>query len=381
MQKAKYISICEQLEKAILDGVYENRLPGLYVLAEKYGTSHITISKALRLLEEKGFVSVNSTRGTFISETANFRKHRLIVVIGMSNNSRKEIEAIEKEAGKWRYDVICISNSNGIHKLLENTPEFLSKFPADGYIFAHSLLTSQTATELRRNGINFISMNQVTKPVGISWVDYNWKRNLEKTIDEIQARGHKRIAYIEFKNPHYQYSERMYKLYKTIMTKLGHFEEEYFFSPASQDEYYRKYGENCYTQFVEDAVWWLLRLRERPTAIIISGGYIAEQVVIKLKEHGIAVPGDISIVTYSDKLKEKLAGLYLDSEKRATKVAEILMCQLKYQKNEVVQEFIECKFVDGPTLSSMASTNNKKSLNNSIKKQKGEKNIETLSIL
>ena len=148
MRKAKYIVISEQIEKAIIDGVYQEQLPGLYKLAEDYRTPHITVSKALRLLEEKGMVTVNSTRGTFISANGNFRKHRVVGVIGFRGHS-EELETIEKIANEYRYSVVALNPNASLQRLLRDSPEFLLKFPADGYIFALSALTSKLAAVLR----------------------------------------------------------------------------------------------------------------------------------------------------------------------------------------------------------------------------------------
>ena len=351
MRKAKYIAISEKIEKAIADGVYQEQLPGLYKLAEEYKTTHITISKALRILEEKGLVSVNATRGTFISENSNFRKHRVIGVIGLSGNQMKELEAIEKVANEFRYSVVLLASNSSFQNLLQESPEFLSKFPADGYIFAMSVLTSKLATELRRNGISFISLNQITKPAGISWVDYNAEENLLKILNKIKSYGHQRIAYVEFKNLHYKYSLRMHKVYKDFISPIDGFNKEYFFSPETGDKYYQHYGSAYQLRFAEDAVEWLLGLKQRPTALIVSGDIVADFMIKKLKQTGILVPEDISIVAYSsDKNKKYLARLHLDCVERATQASEILLNQIIYQKCSVEQKFINSKFIDGLSL-------------------------------
>jgi DNA-binding LacI/PurR family transcriptional regulator len=348
MSAPKYIRISKQLEEAISEGIYKKQLPGLCKLAEEYGTTHITISKALRLLEEKGLVSVNGTRGTFISQNSNFRKYRVICVVGFSGNCQ-ELKTIEKIAEEFRYQVVALSPNSSFQKLLENSPEFLVKFPADGYIFAQSVLTSKLATVLRSNGISFISLNRIVEPVGISWVDFDAEKNLSQLIGKVKARGHRRIAYVEFTNEHYNYSEIMYEVYKKSMA--DNFDREYFFSPGTQDEYLLKYGPDYCLQMADDAVEFLLRLRQRPTAVVVLADKIAKLMVGRLKKCGIEVPGDMSIVTYfAGYQKKHLAGFDFDLVDRVARASRVLLEQIKYQRNSVIQEFISSKFIDGPSL-------------------------------
>jgi len=351
MRKAKYITISEQIEKAIADNVYQGQLPGLYKLAENHKTTHITISKALRLLEEKGLVSVNGTRGTFISENSNFRKHRVIGVIGF-NGDEKELEAIEKVASEFRYHTVALGFNSSLRQLLQDSPEFLFKFPADGYIIAQSFLTSKLATVLRSNGITFISTNRIIKPVGVSWTDYHAEGNLLKIINKIKSYDHRRIAYVEFTNLKYQYSKRVHKAYQKIMHLSDGFSKEYFFSPGTQEEYLQHHSSDYYSRFAEDAVKWLLGLKQRPTAVVVLSITVADFMIENLKKVGIAVPEDMSIVTYHERGENKkhLAGLHLDFVERATQASRILLNQIKYQKCSVVQKFIRGKFIDGPSL-------------------------------
>jgi len=353
MDKAKYIVISEKLEEAITSGVYKNRLPGIYKLSEHYETTHRTMSKALRLLEEKGLVSVNGTRGTFISAVNNFRKYRVIGVVGHSHYGPElaELEAIEKVASEFRYHVVVLANNTSFQNLLTDFPDFLFKFPADGYIFTQSLLTNKLATVLRSNGITFISLNQIVQPVGISWVDYNAEDNLLQVLNKVKSYGHRRIAYVEFKNLNYQYSERIYRTYQKFLSQQDGFNEEFFFSPDTNENYVQNFGTDFFLQLAKDAVKWLMCLKNRPTVVVVLGEKIADFMIKELKNAGVRVPEDLSIVTYLDNETNKhLAGMYVNGAERAAQASQILLNQIKYQECSVVQKFIDSKFINGPSL-------------------------------
>ena len=180
-------------------------------------------------------------------------------------------------------------------------------------------------------------------------MDYNAEENLLKILHKMRAYGHKRIAYVEFTNLYYGYSERMHKVYREFMS-LPPFNEEYLFSPGTQEEYFQSYGSEYYRQMAKDSVEWLLSFKRFPTAVIVLSDKIAEFMIEYFRRLGISVPKNISIVTYFNHQNNKLlAGLNVDSIKRAKLAAQILFDQIKYQRHSVIQEFVDGKFVDGPS--------------------------------
>lgn len=64
---SKYQNIANDLEKAILAKKYIHRLPEQQELAQKYNTSRVTISHALKILCDKKIVKTVKGHGTFIA--------------------------------------------------------------------------------------------------------------------------------------------------------------------------------------------------------------------------------------------------------------------------------------------------------------------------
>ena len=352
MPKPKYIEISERIKEGIESGVYQDLLPGVYKLAKDYNTTHITISKALRLLEEAGMVSVNGTRGTFVSSQKEFRKNRVIGIIGY-NGHREELEAIEKVAAEHRYSVVALSPGDSMQKLLLETPEFLFKFPADGYIFSQSVLNEKLATVLRSNGIKFVSLNQVIKAQNISCIDFNLRENIEIILNKIRSFGHRKIAYIGITNDHNDYSKRMESYYNEYMEKEGIDSCGYFYTPGTHMEYYNKYGSDYYRQIALDALEWYLKCKEKPTALVVNEEPIAEIMTRNLLTMGVKIPKDLSVVCFSSNNNNShFSKLYFDLAKRGEIAARLLLDQIKYQQCYVEQKLLTGDFIEGPSLKS-----------------------------
>lgn len=64
---------CPTLDRArksmqihITSGAYTGKLPSMDILAERYGTSRLTMRNALKELEAKGLVHIRQGRGSFV---------------------------------------------------------------------------------------------------------------------------------------------------------------------------------------------------------------------------------------------------------------------------------------------------------------------------
>ncbi|MCP0886687.1 GntR family transcriptional regulator [Ligilactobacillus sp. WILCCON 0076] len=72
MKETKYISIAAKIESEIILGAYHDKLPSFEELAQRYGTSKVTISKVIQLLEFKGMVHAVKGHGTFVEKNTNY---------------------------------------------------------------------------------------------------------------------------------------------------------------------------------------------------------------------------------------------------------------------------------------------------------------------
>ncbi|HEX3444815.1 MAG TPA: GntR family transcriptional regulator, partial [Chthoniobacterales bacterium] len=69
-RKPKYRQVFEAIEGAILSGHYQpgEKLPSEAGLVEEFGTSRITVVRALRELQQKGIVQRRAGSGTYVTD-------------------------------------------------------------------------------------------------------------------------------------------------------------------------------------------------------------------------------------------------------------------------------------------------------------------------
>ncbi|MGW6208931.1 GntR family transcriptional regulator [Streptomyces sp. NPDC055089] len=75
--KFQYLRIADQLRAAITEGRYRagDRLPGEDALAKEYGTSAVTIGRALELLKNDGFLAGIRGSGVYVQDLQLLRRH------------------------------------------------------------------------------------------------------------------------------------------------------------------------------------------------------------------------------------------------------------------------------------------------------------------
>lgn len=80
----------------------------------------------------------------------------------------------------------------------------------------------------------------------------------------------------------------------------------------------------------------LLGLRERPTAVYAAGDLLALGAIRAVQEHGLHVPGDVSIIGFDDiemsrYITPALTTIRQDTEQLGTVAAELLLSSIEEQ--------------------------------------------------
>lgn len=146
-----YLDPAEKLKAHIrsLDGV--NRLPGVRVLGRQFGANPATVLKALRLLREKGLVSIVRGQGVRAQEGA----------------------------GAQAQDDPCV----------------LARLPFDGFFFIFSSLTYEFAAVLKAERIPFVAANASFGIPEVNYADFNETRAISDCISIRQRHGFRRFGY------------------------------------------------------------------------------------------------------------------------------------------------------------------------------------------
>lgn len=349
MLETKYIDLSVSIEKGIKDGLWKERLPSVRQLSKELDADPATISKAFKFLSEKGIVTIQGNKGTYITQPGKGTKHKVIGLVGIKTDHPihfEEFSIMEKTASENDYEIIGIAHKND---LFINNPGLLLKFPVDGYIFMYSSLTFEIAAFLRTNGVPFVSCNRPVGIPGVSWVDFDSEGSFEKSMRYLIGLGHKRIAYMEIYNPRYNYTERMLATYKKVLSGNGiTFDKSLFIS--EEKGRYSIYGDdylkmhNAYGIYCAEMI---IKIKEKPTAALITYPGIAYSFIRELKKHGLNVPGDIAVMThnYPNTKDDFLTTLFNDYRKRAFIAMKMLMDLIDSPYMEVKEELVEGKIV------------------------------------
>jgi len=347
MIEAKYKDFAVEIEKAILCGRWQGRLPGMIKLSKELKANPATISKAFKLLAAKGILMIDGTKGTYITRPDARTRHNVIGAVGIGpdlNTRSDEWSAMEAEAERGGYRLIGIAHNS---KIFVDDMDLLLQFPVDGYIFMYSSLTLEIAAFLRQKGVRFVACSKTVGIPDADYVDFDSERIFETGMRHLLDLEHRRIAYVEFHNENYRYSERILNQYKRLLAETDiPFNNDYFIS-ASSDYYYSLHGEEYLNAFGKECAKLIAGCKERPTAALITSPATASAFVEELRKHSVRCPEDISVVVYEGRSKSEdfFTNIKLDYITRARRGTARLIDLLDNQRPQSTQELLVSELI------------------------------------
>ena len=287
MIKPIYHELSEKLEDYITKRNLSGRLPGLSILSKEFGVHQVTMSKAVKILEKKGLLTINGTRGTFINEKSRNRpQHKVIGVIGLEHIRERDnfIAKLAKAIKTSGYAPIGITASK---EMLAKNPRLLSHFPVDGFMFCCSSLTSNIAKHLHQENIPFVVCNRRPNITWASTLDYDHAAIFGDTLNYLKSLGHRRIAYISPATPaEYQYhSKWMYSIIQNVMQ--DDFNDNFFYNlPLKWQELVQQ---EKLSYEINRMLHYFAYLPKPPTAIIAPAESGVE-IIKQIKKYGLQCP-------------------------------------------------------------------------------------------
>lgn len=146
---------------------------------------------------------------------------------------------------------------------------------------------------------------------------------VEKLVAELCARGHERIAYIHGESHSSVTEKRLASFYRACAAHGVQVPDEYICSSAYRD------AVDC-----ARLTHRLLTLPQRPTAILFPDDFSAVGGIQAIREEGLLIPRDISVVGYdgfmlSQVMSPKLTTYKQDTEMMGRMAAERLIAQIE----------------------------------------------------
>ncbi len=324
-----YHDLSLKLEKYIRENNISGKLPGTRTLSKMFHVHHVTLSKALHLLEDKGIITIKGTSGIFVvPPVSQHKKHNVLALVGgqMGRSWNQNILSyLGKQVKKFDYDLMGIAFDTDL--FLKNQ-KILFNFPVDGFIFRFSSLRNEQAKLLMREKIPFVSCARRKDLPDIDQTDCDHDYGYSLLLDQLIQLGHKKIAFCEFgRIPEYQRYLR--EIYTLFQKKLGdNFNSDYFYVRETGLELYETYGDEYWNIYPARAVEHFLNLPEPPTAIIAPAA-IFRHIYKILQSKNIRIPQDVSLMcmSYNDEIMPapNISGIVYDEKKMLSWAAERLI--------------------------------------------------------
>ena len=306
-----YIQIREIIRSQIESGERKpmEPLPPEDVLCREYNVSRITIKKALEDLKKDGYIVRIKRKGTFVNFEKPKRKERefrigrktiAFIVPDIEDTFISEIyKGIKDVAEENGYSVAVFSSDKNIEKEIENI-ELLKDSDMEGaVIFPYwGRFNALQILKLKKKRFPFVLIDRYFRDIETDTVIVDNFKGAYKATKHLIDLGHRRIAHImgvrctanedRFEGYRYALSKASIHFDPSLVREIQPFEVEgsLRFEPDDIGGYREAKA--------------LLSCRKRPTAIFAGNDYIALGCYKAIKEMGLRIPDDISIVGFDD---------------------------------------------------------------------------------
>ena len=294
MATPKYQELSKTLEAYIRDQCPSGgRLPGMLQLSKELGVHHVTLRKAIRLLEDRGLLTVDGTRGTFVNIRYDGKaaERPTIGLIGM--NSLRSISNLNDKYKELGCRLVSIGIPRGLAPASE--ADFLLQTPLSGAIFLGSCARRDLMLRLREHSLPVVGNVQDGLPWmnGVEFAHYDSYRAALRHLRELQ---HRRIAFIDARRtPEFQFY--LDNIRRAFVDELGDFfDPELFQVQDDIDELYRLHGEKYLEVFFAERMNFFLSLPEPPTALLTPASFLQAGRDF-LRERGIRIPQNLSVIS------------------------------------------------------------------------------------
>lgn len=313
------------------------------------GVSVATVSKALNDHADIGTETKNRIRqaakqmGYFPNSAAKAlktnRTHNLGVLFEEDDHSGLThdyfayvLDSLKSAAEEKGYDITFI---NGC-RTRPNRMSYLEHCRYrgfDGVIIVCVNFYDPEVLELVNSGIPIVTIDHVFNNV-CSVVSDNVK-GMRELVQHVYNKGHRRIAYIHGVNSAVAVTQRRLSSFYKTAEELGiKIPDEYIKAAAYRD-----------TKASGIATAELLELKERPTCIFYPDDFACYGGINVIKEHGLSIPDDISVVGFDGiriarHIEPKLTTLKQDTTRLGRKAAEKVISLIEHPKTTLVEQIV-----------------------------------------
>ncbi len=272
------------------------QIPGERELAKSMQVSQMTVNKAIQSLVEDGFLIREMGKGTFVAST--YRPGVPDVIkIGFAIPTPVEstqvdhylapiIRGMQREAMNYSAQLVIAEAPRD--KLYERT----KLLNLDGFILTDVVESNrQDILKLASERHKLVLLGTAAQSMPVPSIDSDNFEGTKLGLQHLFDMGHTRIAgvfaYVDSSN-----TKHRIQAYKDAMhERRSRFNESYILKLGM---------ENPTFEPLHEMVFRLLKSESPPTAFFCGGYYLALETMRAIRETGLRIPEDISVVGYDD---------------------------------------------------------------------------------
>lgn len=299
-----FTNVADKLRECIEDGVYErgSPLPAERVLAEQYGVNRLTLRKALDLLHRQGVVERRKGRGTFVAYEV--RDPDTVLYMGPTSEHFYQgfYTALCAEAQSRRQAVTAFTPVESDEQTIEQFRRFMHNHH-------HLVCTDHAWRHLKDAVPEDMHVIRISGLMSVGEVHSNERpshiistdayRAAKLAVEHLINLGHRRIGCLDYgrlsedRTPPGQLSSRAdaYLGYRSALNEAEITDRYPIAIPNSPGDEGEFLDWHC-----QCLRWQFDRMPHLPTAFVCVGDFRAAPLLRVLRERGLTVPGDVSVV-------------------------------------------------------------------------------------
>lgn len=335
----KYI----QLKQIIKDAIHKkglkpgDRLPSERELMNKYKLNQVTIAQALRELVVEGVVDRVQGSGSFVAIPKSQEVGNIfgVVIPDLADYVlySEIVRAIEDKGREYGYHMIVCSSDYEIDKEVTLIRQFVAKVKIKGLISRPNEkggIGKRLYSSLKNLGLPIVWILGHLEGIGdVSCVkgDDIWGGYI--ATKHLLELGHRRIVFIGFNKNNTILQQRFLGAKKAFKERGKVIDNN-----LVKEVTIIKGRMLCGVTNTKEITKQLLRLSDTPTAFFVQGDLVARDILVAIKEEGLKVPNEISIIGYDDTIVARALDIPLTSvappkAEIGRKAVELLMDQIE----------------------------------------------------
>jgi DNA-binding LacI/PurR family transcriptional regulator len=318
-----------------LEGEAEMKQPTIYDVAKEAGVAISTVSKVLNNTGKIGAKTRKKVEDTIqrlnyqpsVVASAKKRMKTIgLLIPNIADPFMAEIaRTIEDHGRKLGYSLMICSTDNNLEKEMEYVSILKRKY-IDGIIIATGLKNKDALKDLKKSEIPFVILSREIPSLTVSSVVVDDFLGAFEAVNYLVKLGHRKIAMI---------TEDIF--FSATKGRLEGYKQALKQSDLLFNEEYISMNNTTYTDAREKVIH-LLELPDPPTAIFASTEPLAIGAMQGVRESGLGIPNDVSIIGYDNSILSKMCYPQLSTvsqpiDKMGEKIVELLVEEIEEPKN------------------------------------------------